>query len=134
MAIKHGSTNITIVKHGTASISTVYHGGTKVFPDATYQELNIYASRDYDEDTGWYAFLRIENPNSFDVNITVSYLYVNTSSDTYEREDYELGSVDSNNMVWFYLYYTEAEIYDFNIDLQIEGDIYAWDQSAGWSD
>jgi hypothetical protein len=52
MAIKHGSTNITIVKHGTASISTVYHGGTKVFPDATYQELNIYASRDYDEDTG----------------------------------------------------------------------------------
>jgi hypothetical protein len=52
-------------------------------------------------------------------------LYVNTSSDTYEREDYELGSVDSNNMVWFYLYYTEAEIYDFNIDLQIEGDIYA---------
>jgi hypothetical protein len=37
-------------------------------------------------------------------------------------------------MVWFYLYYTEAEIYDFNIDLQIEGDIYAWDQSAGWSD
>jgi len=67
MAIKYGSTNITIVKHGTASISTVYHGGTKVFPDATYQELEISLSADTQE----YDFrVYFDNPNNFSVTIT----------------------------------------------------------------
>jgi len=123
MAIKYGSTNITIVKHGTASISTVYHGGTKVFPDATYQELEISLSADTQE----YDFrVYFDNPNNFSVTITGDGYWENSTGDGSESFSLTVGPNDYDGISFGS--YDSTNIYYVSVDLQISGGGYSWTQ------
>ncbi len=127
MAIKHGSVNITVVKHGTASISTVYHGGTKVFPDATYVQLNTWLYVD-DSDDGD-VFIYLENPNSFSVNVSY-YIEIETSS---EYIDYD-GSftISAGGNYSTVLYSSSAQYSWVAISYSISGGGFSWNQTDEW--
>ena len=66
MAIKHGTINMTVVKWGTSSLTTVNYGSKKVFPDTSYDQLDLSISYDPQESQ---FVLYIQNSNTFDVNI-----------------------------------------------------------------
>lgn len=123
MAIKHGSTTITVVKHGTASISTVYHGGTKVFPDATYTELSMELYVDTQEGSVW---VDVYNPNSFDVDVYCDW-QIETSTDVLEFDDnftLEAGTHD----YWWLWNNSGQDINWVYVICDISGGGYSWQQ------
>lgn len=128
MAIKHGSTTITVVKHGTASISTVYHGGTKVFPDATYLQLNtwLYVDDGNDDDVSIY----LENPNSFSVDVSY-YVEIETSTGYVDFDDSFTISAGGNYGTS--LYSSSAEYSWVTISYNITGGGFSWNQQDDWS-
>lgn len=127
MAIKHGSTTITVVKHGTASISTVYHGGTKVFPDATYQQLST--TLEVDENDSGYVYVYLYNPNSFSVTVNY-YIAIETSSGYVDFED--SFTINAGDAYQTMLYSTSAEYSWVSISYDISGGGFSWSQQDDW--